>query len=218
MKIVWDLDNTLYRETPQIHAHLDFITARAIIEDLKIPLDLKTAQKLVKESYSKYRDGGEIFVREYGVNPKDIFDAYHKRKEQNVSLIIPYQNLLEKLAVLGSEQYILSTSSRGACEVILEHIGLAEFFAGKFYSVEDFDCFKKNESPDVYLKFCKKIQTTPQECLFVDDSYSNLECAKKAGMVTIRLCHGKENKKSTEYIDYAVDNINECLDLLKKLI
>ena len=218
MKIVWDLDNTLYRETPEIHEHLDFITAKAAIEDLNVPLDLATAQELVKESYSKYRDGGEIFVREYGINPKDIFDAYHKRKEQNVSLITPYENLLKKLVELKCEQYILSTSSRGACIAILKHIGLEEFFAGKFYSVEDFNCYKKNESPDVYLKFCKEIKVKPQECLFVDDSYSNLEYAKKAGMQTIRLCHGKQNINSVEYIDYAVDNINECLDLLKKLV
>jgi HAD superfamily hydrolase (TIGR01509 family) len=218
MKIVWDLDNTLYRETPEIHDYLDLITAKAAIEDLHLPLDLKTAKEMVKQSYSIYRDGGEIFVRQFGVAPKDIFDAYHKRKEENVSLITPYKDLLENLQKLNAEQYIFSTSSRGACEVILQHIGLADFFDGKFYSVEDFGCFKKNEDPKVYLDFCKKIKTTPQDCLFVDDSYSNLECAKKAGMQTIRLCHGKPNDMSIEYIDYAVDNINECLDLLKTLI
>ena len=34
--------------------------------------------------------------------------------------------------------------------------GLYEFFKGRFYSVEQFDCYKKNESPDVYLKFCSE--------------------------------------------------------------
>ena len=216
MIIVWDLDNTLYRETPELHEYLDRITAEAAIEDLHLPLDLKTAQEIVKESYRKYRDGGEIFVREYGVSPKEIFDAYHKRKENNVGIINPYENLLAELKELKTEQYILSTSSRGACEAILQHLGLAEFFADKFYSVEDFDCYKKNESPNVYLKFCEKIGVKPQDCLFVDDSYSNLEFAKKAGMITIRLCHGKPNNMAVEYIDYAADNIQECIELLKK--
>ena len=216
--IVWDLDNTLYRETPELHEYLDHITAKAAVEDLHLPLDLETAQAMVKESYKQYRDGGEIFVRQYGVSPKDIFDAYHKRKEENVSFINPYKDLLNELELLEAPQYILSTSSRGACEAILNHIGLAEFFADKFYSVEDFDCYKKNESPEVYLKFCEKINVLPENCLFVDDSYSNLEYAKKAGMKTVRLCHGKPNDKAVEYIDYAADNINECLTLLQKIL
>ena len=44
-----------------------------------------------------------------------------------------------------------------------------------------------------------------------------IQCAKKAGLNTIRLCHGKPNDKASEYIDYAADNINECLDLLGNL-
>ncbi len=215
--IVWDLDNTLYRETPDFHDLMDTITAEAAIEDLHLPLDMATAKAMVTESYRTYRDGGEIFVRKYGVSPKEIFDAYHKRKEQNLLPIVPYKGLLERLKDLHCPQYIFSTSSHDACEAILHHLGLFEFFNGRFYSVEDFAAYKKNESADVYFKFCKKIDIAPKDCLFVDDSYSNLECAKKSGMKTIRICHGKPNDQATEYIDYAVDNINECLDLLEHL-
>ena len=214
--IVWDLDNTLYRETPEFHDLMDEITAKAAVEDLKLPLDLATAKAMVTESYKKYRDGGEIFVQQYGVDPKAIFDAYHKRKEQNLHPIKPYKDMLPKLQSLHCPQYIFSTSSHGACEAILKRIGLYEFFAGKFYSVEEFDAFKKNENAEVYLKFCKAAGIIPQECIFVDDSYSNLECAKKAGMTTVRLCHGKQNNKSVEYIDFAVDNIDECLEFLQQ--
>ena len=214
--IVWDLDNTLYRETPEFHDLLDEITAKAAIEDLKLPLDFATAKAMVTESYRTYRDGGEIFVQKFGISPKDMFDAYHKRKELNLHPIVPYEGLLEHIEKLPCPQYILSTSSHDACEAILKHIGLYSFFAGKFYSVEEFDCYKKNESPDVYLKFCAAIKHKPEDCLFIDDSYSNLEFAKKAGMSTMRLCHGKANDKCSEYIDIAADNINECLQYLEK--
>ena len=75
--IVWDLDNTLYRETPELHALLDKLTAEAAIEDFHLPLDIETATKMVNESYKIYRDGGEIFIQKYGVSPKAMFDAYH---------------------------------------------------------------------------------------------------------------------------------------------
>lgn len=214
--IVWDLDNTLYRETPEFHDLMDEIMAKAAVEDLKLPLDFETAKATVTESYKKYRDGGEIFVQKYDVSPKAIFDAYHKRKEQNLSPIKPYENILPKLQNLTCPQYIFSTSSHNACEAILKHLGLYDFFAGRFYSVEEFDAYKKNESADVYLKFCAAIKTSPQDCIFIDDSYSNLECAKKAGMTTVRLCHGKQNNKGVEYIDFGVDNIDDCLDFLNR--
>lgn len=179
-------------------------------------MDFQTAKAMVTESYRTYRDGGEIFVQKFGISPKDMFDAYHKRKEMNLHPIKPYEGLLQRIEKLPCPQYILSTSSHDACDAILKHIGLYNFFAGKFYSVEEFDCYKKNESPDVYIKFCKKIGYQPEDCLFIDDSYSNLEFAKKAGMKTMRLCHGKPNDKCCEYIDIAADNINECLEYLEK--
>lgn len=214
--IVWDLDNTLYRETPEFHDLMDEITARAAVEDLKLPLDLATAKSMVTESYKIYRDGGEIFVRKFGIEPKAIFDAYHKRKEQSLYPIKPYEDILPKLQSLACPQYIFSTSSHNACEAILKCIGLYDFFAGRFYSVEEFDAYKKNESAEVYLKFCKKAGIKAEDCIFIDDSYSNLECAKKAGMTTIRLCHGKPNDMAVEYIDFAFDNIQDCLDFLKQ--
>ena len=215
--IVWDLDNTLYRETPEFHDLMDTIMARAAIEDLKLPIDFDTAKAMVTESYRTYRDGGELLMQKYDIPAKDLFDAYHKRKEHNLSPIKPYHDLLPRLQMLECPQYIFSTSSHSACEAILKHIGLYDFFKERFYSVEEFGAFKKNASADVYLKFCAKAEIVPEDCLFIDDSYSNLEFAKKAGMTTMRICHGKPNDKGTEYIDYASDNIEECLGMLYKL-
>ena len=99
----------------------------------------------------------------------------------------------------------------------MKHIGLYEFFYGRFYSVEEFGEYKKNSNADVYLKFCEAADIKSEDCIFIDDSYSNLEFAKKAGMTTLRLCHGKQNDKGVEYIDYAADNIKECLEILKQL-
>uniref|UniRef100_UPI00402666B0 HAD family hydrolase n=1 Tax=Candidatus Scatocola faecipullorum TaxID=2840917 RepID=UPI00402666B0 len=70
--IIWDLDNTLYRITPEFADILDEATAIAAIEDLGVPLDFETAKAKVKESYRIYRDGGEIFVKEYGIDPSVV--------------------------------------------------------------------------------------------------------------------------------------------------
>ena len=210
--IVWDLDNTLYRETPEFADMLDEATAVALVKDLGLKMDIAEAKKIVKESYKKYRNGGEIFINEYGIDPEKLFHAYHDRKP--VDVIVPYENLLERLKRLPYEQYVFTSSSRSVAEKILKKIGLYEFFKGRFYSVEDFGVFKKNESAEVYKKFCEKIGKDPEDCIFVDDSYSNLEFAKESGMMTVRIFYNQNSAKDKNYIDLAYRGIDGLLENL----
>lgn len=208
--IIWDLDNTLYRITPEFADMLDEAAAIALVEDLGIPLDLESTKAKVKESYNIYRDGGEIFIKDYGVDPWDMFTAYHNRKP--IEPIVPYADLPQKLQNLPYEQYIFSTSSRDVCEKILKHIGLYELFKGRFYSVEDFGTIKKNESSVVYQQLCDKINKDPKDCIFVDDSYSNLEFAKEIGMTTVRIFYNDNSAKDKTYIDAAYRGIDSFLN------
>ena len=94
----------------------------------------------------------------------------------------------------------------------MKHIGLYDFFKGRFYSVEDFDTFKKNESADVYLQPCQRINVDPKDCIFVDDSYSNLEFPKEIGMTTVRIFYNENSAKDKTYIDFAYKGINSFLE------
>lgn len=210
--IIYDLDDTLYNKTEEFADLLDAAMAKALIEDLGLKMDFAKAKDLVTESFKIYRDGGEIFFREYGINPKDLFIAYHRRKP--VEQIVPYENLLEKIKQVPAEQYIFTASDRYASEKILKHLGLWDFFKDRYYSVEDFGVYKKNESAEVYLKYCEKIGVKPQDCVFVDDSYSNLEFAKEAGMTTVRIYYKNNSAKDKKYIDYAYKGLMSFLDFV----
>ena len=213
--IIWDLDNTLYFETDEYKNKLNEATAQAAIDEFKIPLDFQTATDFVKESYAVYRDGIEYFARSYNIPHKDLYIAYHKYKSQHISMITPYTNLLEQLESLKCPQYIFSTSSRDICEQILKHIGLYDFFKDRFFSVEDFDVYKKNESSDVYQKVCDKIGVQPTNCIFVDDSYSNLQFAKDIGMTTVRIFYNNNSAKDMTFIDSAYNGIEGVIQGLK---
>ena len=210
--IIWDLDNTLYVETDEFKDMLDEATALALVKDLGLKMDVQKAKAMVKESYKEYRNGGEIFIKEYGIDPKALFEAYHERKP--VDVIEPYDGLLNRLEKLPYEQYVFTTSSHNAAERILKRIGLYEFFKDKFYSVEDFGVYKKNENADVYEKVCQTIKHDPKECIFVDDSYSNLEFAKEIGMTTVRIYYNNNSAKDKTYIDSAYKGINSFIDAL----
>lgn len=208
--VIWDLDNTLYRITPEFADTLDQVMAEALVYDLGIDLPLDQCKAMVKDSYREYRDGGEIFYRDYNVSPQQLSECYHNRKP--VEMIEPYVGLAEKLARIPLKQFVFTTSTRSASEKILRHIGLYDLFANNFYSVEDFGVYKKNEDSDVYKKVCEKIGYDPKECIFVDDSYSNLEFAKEAGMTTVRIYYKDNSAKDKSYIDAAYRGIEACVD------
>ena len=214
MVLIWDLDNTLYRITPELADMLDAAMAEALVYDLGVPLDFETTKAKVKESYKIFRDGGEVFYRDYGIEPKDLFRTYNFRNP--VDEIKPYQKLAEKIIKLPMPQYVFTASNSYASEKILKKIGLYEFFKDRFYSVEDFDCYKKNESAEVYHKLCNKICSKPQNCMFIDDSYSNLEMAKAAGMKTVRIFYNENSTKDKEFIDYAYKGVNAFVDALNE--
>lgn len=207
--IIYDLDDTLYKKTEEFGDILDRVMAEALVYDLGLKMDIDKAKELVTESYKVYRDGGEIFYRNHGINPQDLFIAYHRRKP--VEKIVPYDNLLDKIKRVPAEQYVFTASDRYASEKILKHIGLYDFFKDKYYSVEDFGVYKKNEDAKVYREFCRKINRNPEDCVFVDDSYSNLEFAKEAGMTTVRIYYHNNSAKDKTYIDYAYKGIENFL-------
>lgn len=208
--LIYDLDDTLYNKTQEFADILDETMAEALVYDLGLKMDLQRAKELVTESYKIYRDGGEIFYQQYGVEPKDLFIAYHRRKP--VEKIVPYDNLIEKIKKVPAEQYIFTASDRYASEKILKHLGLYEFFKDRYFSVEDFGVFKKNEDSKVYRDFCERINVSPKDVVFVDDSYSNLEFAKEVGMTTVRIYYKNNSAKDKTYIDYAFKGIESFLD------
>ena len=212
--IIWDLDNTLYRITPELADILDETMAIALVDDLGVPLDVDEAKALVKESFARHRDGGQIFYEKYNVNPVDLFFSYHNRKP--VEKIEPIEGLVERIEKLPVEQYIFTYSSNATATKILRHIGLYPFFKGKYHTVEDYHFSKKNDNVEVYLEVCEKIGRDPKDCIFVDDSYSNLEFAKKAGMTTVRIFYNHNSSKDKEYIDAAYKGIEGFLDAFEQ--
>jgi len=212
--LIWDLDNTLYRITPELADMLDAAMAEALVYDLGVPLDFETTKAKVKESYKIFRDGGEVFYRDYGISPKDLFRTYNYRNP--VEEIKPYDSLVEKIIKLPLRQYVFTASNRYASEKILQKIGLYEFFKDNFFSVEDFGFYKKNESADVYHKLCETICAKPKDCVFIDDSYSNLEMAKKSGMKTVRIFYNENSTKDKDFIDYAYKGVNAFVDDLRE--
>ncbi|MFI3241822.1 MAG: HAD hydrolase-like protein [Alphaproteobacteria bacterium] len=207
--IIWDLDNTLYKQSDEMHDAFDSAMAKALIEDLGLDMDFETAKQKVKESYKKYRDGGQLFYKEYNIDEIELYVAYHNHI--SIDAITPYEGFLERLKVLSQNQYVFTYSPVKLAEETLKKIGLYEFFKGRIYSIENFNYLKKNEAPNVYYFLCEKIGIDPKDCIFVDDSYSNHKYPKQIGITTVRLS-SKERPNVQDFIDYVFRDALDFLD------
>ena len=204
------MDNTLYQQTPEYADLLDEVMAEALVEDLGVKMSVDEAKVIVKESFKIYRDGGQIFYDEYGIDPIKLFYAYHKRRPDEK--VVPIEGLKERLTQLPIEQYIFTYATQEAANRALKQIGLDDFFEGRLHTVEEYNFSKKNDNAEVYLQLSKNIGFDPKDCIFVDDSYSNLEFAKEAGMTTVRIFYNQNSAKDKEYIDAAYKGVNSFLD------
>jgi putative hydrolase of the HAD superfamily len=77
----------------------------------------------------------------------------------------------------------------------------------------------KRKKPDVkpFLLVLKKLKVKPEECLMVgDDVKRDLKTAKKLGMIAALAKYGQVEKEKGRY-DYSIGNINQLLNLVKKL-
>lgn len=103
---------------------LDTVMAEALVWDLKVPMSVEEAKQKVTESYTVYRNGGEIFI---------VITALIR---QICFMLITRESRLKKLRPTttcwknrkGSGRTIHFTASdRYASEKILKHIGLYDF-------------------------------------------------------------------------------------------
>ncbi|MDD3740895.1 MAG: HAD-IA family hydrolase, partial [Bacteroidales bacterium] len=77
---------------------------------------------------------------------------------------------------------LASNSSHNLIEVVLEKIGIKEYFD---YLSSAQDVIKGKPNPAVYLAVAKNLGVEPHECLVFEDSIIGITAAKNAGMTVV---------------------------------
>lgn len=102
----------------------------------------------------------------------------------------------------------IGSSSKNA-RLILEHIGLGDFFD----AVSDGNNITHSKpDPEVFLKAAEYIQTPPECCWAVDDAESGVEAARRAGMRA--MAYGPASKKKLG--DHNLQSFSELALLLRE--
>jgi HAD superfamily hydrolase (TIGR01509 family) len=179
--VLWDLDGTLvdseefhwqaWRETMNAEGapvtRAQFLETFGLRNDEILPRWLGSAATL--DSINRIAQAKELLyrklVREGGLTPLPGASEWVHRLEQE-----------------GWRQAIASSAPRANVDVVLDALGLAACFQA-VVTAEDVSIGKPD--PQVFLTAASRLDSSPPQCIVVEDAAMGVEAARRAGMRSI---------------------------------
>lgn len=100
------------------------------------------------------------------------------------------RNFIKKIKDQGYKIGLATNSPYKIIPFVLEKLKLTQYFDA--ISSSDFEINGKPD-PSVYLTTCAKLDVNPMHCVAVEDSYSGMLAAKRAGMTIVAFTNGNNN-------------------------
>lgn len=118
---------------------------------------------------------------------EDLIEEYRRLypARQHASTRL-YPGVVEALTKLGGRKSTATTKSSSTARVVLEKFGLL----GYFDHVQGTDGFEAKPSPEVIFKALAVLGAKPGDCLFVGDSESDMDAARRAGVKSAAVTYG----------------------------
>ena len=121
------------------------------------------------------------------------------------------QKFLEQLKSKGIKMGIATSNNRSMVDVVLESLGMKNFF--EVITTSD-EVKKGKPAPDVYLTTAKLLNVEPKHCLVFEDVVAGIIAGKSAGM---KVCAVEDDftrevrQRKKELSDYYIDDYSELL-------
>jgi len=136
----------------------------------------------------------------------DYRQAYLARRHASTEV---YPGVAEALSKLRGRKSTATTKGTPTTKAVLEQFGLISFFD----HVQGTDGFPAKPNPDVVFKALEALGAQREDCLFVGDSASDMQAAKRAG---VRSCavtygYGDADELARWQPDYVIGDLRELL-------
>lgn len=207
----FDLDNTLYNETPEMKDVAIRKVAEKILEIMPQLETIENAKQTYWEKYKALGSWSKLFREEFGiVNPAPILlDCFEKAGTFN--LIKKDDSLVASINLLAEKYFLflITGSSKQLAYLKLGKIGIdPAVFKFSFFADDPF--FKSKLMPDNYQYFLSRSRYQPHEHVYVGDTFdSDIFVPKSLGMKTIFV-----GESPVAEADYSISDIHAIRDLL----
>ena len=203
--LVFDLDNTLYRDPANKNSIFSQAAARAALQ-MGAGMSFVDAVRMAEQSYADHESEAVAFCRAFGFDKKRF---YHHVHEFGVELMLQaihpvqaYKEAFNRLSITLDVRILTHGSQRWA-ERLVAHLG--------YHAVLREDCLlgldhpkiadrRKDQGPEVFEAVASIMGLDPKEICVVEDTLDNLIIPHQMGMQTVYVHWGKALLEEPDYV------------------
>lgn len=164
-----------------------------------------------------FHETAVYFKNKFGISDsiekicKDWEDMAYDKYKNEVKEKRGCQKFLEQLKSKGIKMGIATSNKRSMVDVVLESLGMKNFF--EVITTSD-EVKKGKPAPDVYLTTANLLNVEPKHCLVFEDVVAGIIAGKSAGM---KVCAVEDDftrevrQRKKELSDYYIDDYSELL-------
>lgn len=207
---IFDLDGTLVDSMEYWN-----MAPSLYLESLGIKADADLAQKMFSMTVP---DSSEYMRKRYGLNlsSKQIFDGIYKIMgkfyREDVQLKPNTVALLDVVKNRNIPMVVATVTDKEHVEAVLRKHKILDYFKG-ILTVSDVGAGK--EKPDIFLKACDVLGTTPSETIVFEDAQYAIDTARKAGFYIAGVFEGAAsqmcNLSMYSYSDFLLSLLGSVL-------
>ena len=149
-------------------------------------------------------EGEKLYIDIFAENP-----LYH---------VVPYEGMVETLKRLKEQGVFLAVCTNKPHQAAVETVeGI--FGPGLFDGIQgQCETVRRKPAPDAPLRMAELFQVTPAECVYVGDTWTDMDTGKGAGMFTVGVTWGfrPEEELRSHQADAVVHQPRELLKLLEE--
>ncbi len=200
---IFDLDNTLYRTTPEMLAQIDDLMGSFISDLLRV--DRVRAREIQKGYFRTHGLTLRGLMLEHDLDPEIYIEHL---SQLDLSDIEPNPELAGILADLPGRKIIYTNAFTAHTEEVMDRIGISDRFDAVF-DIGHADYVPK-PAIESYRRLCEKHGVDPARAAMVEDISRNLEPAAELGMTTVWVrtdTHWARETSETGHIDHVTDDL-----------
>ena len=199
-----DLDAIQSERDSFLHSNQDSDIYFAYCEYLitKYELSVKDAEQLLKMRWDK---SGEILEEEIDFK-SDVVDLILRLKNLGFTLVLATMTTQVQLDIYSKKN-----------KKMLNQMDITEVFD---LIIRKEDVKNKKPNPEIYNKIMQHYNTTPNECLIFEDSYTGVLASNNARVEVVNIYDkyaDVDRDKINEITDYSISGYKEFIDFVNSL-
>ncbi len=206
--VLFDLDNTLYAPSSGLWQAIGDRINLYMIKHLGMePAEVSRKRDDFLAAFGTTLNALRHY---YGIDPDEFLAFVHDLPLRDY---IGYEPALDQmLGRMPFSKVIFTNADASHARRVLASLGIARHFE----RIIDIHALEFVNKPDrrAYIKVLEYLSAQPEECVFVEDSLSNIRPARQLGMHTVLVHPGVE----TDGADHHIQSVTELEAVLSKLL